>query len=87
MHEEYVYNSSSKFISYSPLHTYTMPLYLAYCPDKANNFSGRMESREAHVTASAAGKKAGTTRTSTPSPLRESTPDHADTSVRTRLCG
>lgn len=39
-----------------------MPLYIAYCPDKANNFAARMTSREGHVAASAAGKKAGTTR-------------------------
>ncbi|KAL1404980.1 hypothetical protein Q8F55_008593 [Vanrija albida] len=38
-----------------------MPLYLAYCPDKEGNFAGRMQERQAHVSASAAGKKAGTT--------------------------
>jgi len=42
--------------------TYTMPLYLVYCPDKADGFAGRMRVRQEHVSASAAGKKAGTTR-------------------------
>jgi hypothetical protein len=43
----------------SPL---TMPLYLAYCPDKANNFAARMKVRTEHVQGSAAGKKDGTIR-------------------------